>query len=150
MNCREYQEATSLLIDGAATDDRMRDAFLHLHECEECRSFFRTALEIRSTLGAARDDIVPARLDERVLAIPLKTSARKSVPRFSFSSQWRERIAVPKLAVAFAAVVVVLASAITIWFSLRLTQNLPAQKIVYVVGLEPVEVQGTYNVASSQ
>ena len=150
MNCEKYQEAMSLLVDGAATDDEMRLAFRHLHECEECRLFFRTSLEIRSTLGTTRDVVVPAELDERVLSMPLKKRVRGTASRFTFPHQWKQRIAVPTFAVAIAVVIVVLASVMTVWQSLRSTQAPPPQKVIYVVGLQPVEVQETYSVASSQ
>ena len=50
MTCEEYQEQVSQYIDGELDDKESGALFKHLSTCGECRSFLRSALELRSKI----------------------------------------------------------------------------------------------------
>lgn len=86
MNHEHIREQVSLLLDQELPDDAQRALLLHLAECRECRSFFRSVNTVRAALQRRRVDIVPSELDRRfgILAMHERSIAR-SVQQFP---QW--------------------------------------------------------------
>ena len=142
MNCNEYQELVSALMDNELQEPESAKLFGHLAKCESCRGYLRTFLHLQSTFTAGKEVVVPGRLDERVLSIPLDATATPR--RFRFSEFWKEKFAVPVPAVA-AAFLLLLASLATsmLFLSEHQTQKEEPRKVVYVIGMQPIEVQGT-------
>ncbi|MBX2991659.1 MAG: zf-HC2 domain-containing protein [Bacteroidetes bacterium] len=143
MNCNEYQELVSALMDNELQEPESATTFHHLGECKRCRNYMRTLLQLRSALTASKEVAVPATLDEKVLSMPLHTATSH---RSRFSEFWKEKFAVPAPALAAAFLLLIASLATSMLFlSERQTKKGEPQKVVYVIGLQPVEVQGTHN-----
>lgn len=143
MNCNEYQELVSALIDNELQESESATAFHHLGECGRCRSFMRTLLQSRSALAANTEAAVPATLDDKVLSIPLHTPTAR---RLKFSELWKEKFAVPVPALAAAFLLLIASFAASMLFlSEQQAQKGETQKVVYVIGMQPIEVQAMDN-----
>jgi len=54
MECLEYQQELSSLIDGEADGEHAASLFAHLGRCEGCRAFFHSAIRLRDSFAAIR------------------------------------------------------------------------------------------------
>jgi predicted anti-sigma-YlaC factor YlaD len=53
MNCDEYQQQVSKLLDNAHEKGKAADVFSHLGVCESCREFFESTMQIRLAMRSA-------------------------------------------------------------------------------------------------
>jgi predicted anti-sigma-YlaC factor YlaD len=143
MICSDIQEQVSSLIDNELYDDVSKHVFVHLSECHECRGFLRTAMQLRSALSMGRPPSASPILDERVLSIPLE-SARQATGKRRFAAwlQGRLTIPVPAMAVVIALTVLTTVLSVVLWSRQYRPQDLDKATVVYVIGMQPIEVQG--------
>jgi predicted anti-sigma-YlaC factor YlaD len=140
MNCDQYQEYTSQFIDGELNDISESALFHHLSVCDNCRSFLKESLNLRSELLSKNVTIVPEPLNRKFLAT-IKTTSRLRKPA-SFSVDWMKQGRMMSLrAVGFVLAVTILTSAL--FTSVLYRSYFASQEtVVYVPTLPTVEVRG--------
>ncbi len=150
MDCQDIQELSSRFLDIDIDDKDSRVLLAHVAMCEACRSFLSTSLRVRSSLAARIQLDISESLDERVRNIPLRTRRTTKRKRPTFTSLWQNKLAIPLPAFALIALLALTTSVVSIWV-LRHTEPVEKQaatKVVYIVGVPPVEVQGSYATTS--
>jgi len=144
MNCEQYQEYISQLIDGELDNAYEASLFEHLGSCEQCRTFLKNILSLKNTLTVIRPMAVPASLDQRVLSQSSPT-VRQPMRHNLF---WHtEKAQFSFRAIGLAAILSVLTSFAV--FSLWYTSHQPQPTVVCLTPLPEVEVNGYVIVASS-
>ncbi|NUN69366.1 MAG: zf-HC2 domain-containing protein [Bacteroidetes bacterium] len=71
MKHRSTKEEISLLIDNELTLPQQRELFLHMAECDDCRTFFLHLSSIRSAAGRMAAGTVPEELDRAFSALAM-------------------------------------------------------------------------------
>jgi anti-sigma factor RsiW len=144
MNCEQYQEHISQFIDGELLAAAETELFVHLGVCEQCRSFLKSVLSLRSTLSFEQSIAVPASLDRRVRAeqsdITKKTINQEFVRRYTQNKYSFRTIG---MAIIFSGLAGILFS--SFWH----TSYQPQQTIVCLTPLPEEEVTGYVVVATS-
>jgi predicted anti-sigma-YlaC factor YlaD len=67
MNCEEYQQLVSKLLDNALEKENMADVFSHLGTCERCREFFGSTMHLRQAMRGATPLTTSATMDADLL-----------------------------------------------------------------------------------
>lgn len=96
MNCEQYQQQVSKLIDGMLEEVHQIGLFAHLSKCSECRRFYVSANRIRLSLTEATPFTMPSAVDDRVFAylrnkMGQRLAYRQPVPR----TIWQRTIPIP-------------------------------------------------------
>lgn len=102
----------------------------------------RTLLHLRSALATSKELTVPGTMDGKVLSIPLHSSAAR---RLRFLELWREKFVVPVPALAAAGLLFLVLLATSRLFHPDNEAHSGEQKVVYVIGMQPIEVMETHN-----
>jgi anti-sigma factor RsiW len=137
MNCEQYQEQISQFIDGELPPTAETDLFIHLGECEHCRTFLKNALSLRNTLVFTPHTAVPVSLDRRVLAQDSSTTMKSVNQNFAW------RFAEIKYSFRTIGLAIILSALTGILFSsFWHTMYQPQQTIVCLTPLPEVEVAG--------
>ena len=96
MNCEEYQQLVSKLLDNALEKEKRAAVFSHLGICEKCREFFESAMQIRRAMQSAAPLPMSAVMDADVLQLAMAQSRqapdREPVQRLSQHRPLRSRI----------------------------------------------------------
>ena len=145
MNCDQYQEYISRFIDGELENADESDLFRHLGSCEQCRTFLKSILSLRTALTGSKQITVPGRLDRRVLNLPIMTK-RQSIPQNLFWHIRKTQYSFRAIGLAIIFSVVTSVAVSSLWF----TTQQPQRTIVCLTPLPEVEVTGYVVVASSQ
>jgi anti-sigma factor RsiW len=142
MNCEQYQENISQLIDGELDSVAESNLFQHMSTCEACRVFFKNLLKLNHELTSARSIQVPASLNQRILTMNLSRATPMRRMPWLLSGRTYSFRAIG-LAVLLSIVTTVFVS--SFWYQHSQTQ----QTIVCLTPLPEVEVNGYVVVASS-
>lgn len=147
MTCDEYQEMISEFIDAELLDEQMTELFSHLSTCRRCRASLGMMMHVRQTLAKVPQAVVRPGLDARVLEIPELRARTTRQKQFLPVRIWQNRVRLPLPALATLVFIALFSSALLLSFWLRTKEPVQQmnQKVVYLIGLEPVEVQGSYN-----
>jgi len=140
MKCDEIQEQASQYIDGELGDADAGELFAHLGTCLQCRVFLRGSLELRSKI---HDDILKT-----------EASVTQKTKKLVGHQEHAIRFALDKnrLSLSFAAaigfVTVIVVATLLASLALRTSDpgDNPEPKVVYLMSLPTVEVQGVYPV----
>jgi len=73
MNHQSNKESISLLIDNELSPQQQRELFLHMAECDDCRTFFLHASVIRHAAGSMAAVSVPDELDRKFSALAMES-----------------------------------------------------------------------------
>ena len=108
MNCEEYQQQVSRLLDNALGKEKMADLFRHLGECEECRVFFGTSMQLRQAMRSAVPMQVPESVDGEVLgfAASRQSAVSDAAPQPFGLSNHTSRISIRTVALAVLVLVI--------------------------------------------
>ena len=68
MNCEDYQQLVSKLLDNSLGKGKTADMFRHLGECDECRAFFGTSMYLRHAMQSAPPMRATESVDKKVLS----------------------------------------------------------------------------------
>jgi anti-sigma factor RsiW len=135
MECEDFEERVSALIDDECPEAELAGVFAHLGTCPSCLRFYRESMALRARLGRERIPAVRRSVDARILTHVIGRKIIR-VPGWV-----RSRVPVP-VPLAAAAVLLVLLGA---WSILA---RIPAggraatdTEIVYVTTLPVVEVE---------
>lgn len=146
MTCDEHQELISELIDGELRDGETAGLFSHLGTCRQCRASLGMMMSLRRSLVKMPQPDVRPVLDTRVLEILQRHPRTRVQKRLLLERLWQNRIRLPFPALATLVFIALFSSAALLLSSLRMKE--PTQqtspRVVYLIGLEPVEVQGSY------
>ena len=142
MNCEQYQEQISQLIDGELLPAAETELFVHLGVCEHCRTFLKNTLSLRNTLAFNRQIDVPASLDQHVRAFG--SSAAKSMRHMPWLRTGR-MYSFRAIGLAVLVSIITTVSVSSLWYH----HVQPQQTIVCLTPLPEVEVTGYVVVASS-
>ena len=88
MNCRNYQQLISRLVDLEVKATASGEVFEHLGKCAECREFLDTMMKLTAELDKIG---MPQELSEEASKRPY-VGDRKSAPRLSQHRSLRSRI----------------------------------------------------------
>lgn len=140
MNCEQYQEHISRLLDDELAREQTAAVFRHLAECAECRSFFFSVQEIRHALLA--DPGFPENIlrSENHRALTARHEDRPAVRRSV--RLLRRTVPVPAPLVAAAAIVVLILSFLAAPRVGGPEVLEERERVVYVMTLPTVEVVG--------
>ena len=141
MNCESCQETVSAFLDGNSSGEESTRAFLHLAECDTCRRFLRSAVELQHNLRAMPAPDVPPNVDRRILRIPSREKSRTGAWPSRLATLLRHRFDVPVPALAGGVGLLFLVLGFSIWLLSR-QATVPQQEIIYVVTAPAVEVYG--------
>ena len=85
--CNEYEFLITLYVDGESEEADKRRVFLHLAECESCRSYWEALTEMK--VQAARENrlTTPVTLDARIITRPMQKD-----PSIKMSRSWKHLI----------------------------------------------------------
>jgi anti-sigma factor RsiW len=87
MNCEEYQQQVSKLLDSALEKTKSPELFSHLGVCEECREFFTATMRIRAAMLSAPPLSIPAQMETGHRLLESEQSRTvNSVPPAAFAS----------------------------------------------------------------
>lgn len=121
MNCEEYQQQVSKLLDNALEKEKRADVFSHLGICEKCREFFESTMQIRLAMRSAAALPMSTAMDTEVLQLALthgpQAPDRGPVQRLSEHRSLRSRIS------TFALLIMV-----TLFIGLLFSVNISAQR----------------------
>ena len=121
MNCEEYQQQVSKLLDNALERTKTPDVFNHLSTCEGCREFFDSTMRIRRAIQSAAPLPMSEAMDADVLRHAMAQSQwahdRGPVQRLSQHRSLLSRIS------TFALLIMV-----TLFIGLLFSVNINAQK----------------------
>ena len=134
MNHTCYQELTSQFIDRELGLEGEQELFAHLGECDECRSFLKSALTLQGDILETK----PA----------LTVSPRPARKARSLRMVWSKRV---PMSVAAMLAVIALASTVafsTLWMRPKEKVVETKQEIVYVPRLPAIQVVGFYSAKS--
>ena len=147
MTCETYQEMISEFVDGELRAVETAGLFNHLAVCEQCRTFLSMMVRVRHSVATMPQPSVRPELDARVLQIPRRSPQGRAGKRVSLEWLWQNRVRLPFPALATLVFVALFSSAVLLFLWLRPKE--PAEqtspRVVYLIGLEPVEVQGSYS-----
>jgi anti-sigma factor RsiW len=137
MTCNEHQENISSFVDGELDDPMAGALFTHLAGCAECRAFFARLHALRHQLSLVPRFEVPESLDSRMTRISNRQPAR--VPALE---RWIERLLKGRVLMPIPALAAILILVLATSLMVTLDRETPAQepRVVYIMGLEPVEV----------
>ena len=148
MNCEHYQEMASRFADGELEGAGEAEMFTHLQSCETCRSFLRTAMQVRLSLVRDTPPVVPDSLDRKVSLISKQKAGVRTPVHFNWKGLLGRRLLVPAPAFA-AAVLLLLASLGALATTLIIHSEQRAQMAAnYIMLLPEVEVRGVYQAPS--
>jgi len=95
----EQQERISLYIDNNLSDEKSSELFAHLAICNECRTYMKISMRVRSHIASEELAEVPRTLDRRVLASVGRGRAALR-QRSWYSPVWFTRVSIPLPAAA--------------------------------------------------
>ncbi len=144
MNCESYQETVSAFLDGNSSEQEAAAAFRHLAECDACRRFLRSAVELQHTLRAMPPPDIPENVDRRIMRIPSRERSRRGAWPARLASFVQHRFDVPVPALAGGMGLLFLVLGFSIWLLAR-QAAVPEREIIYVVTTPTVEVYGVRN-----
>jgi len=125
-------------MDNELNEPDCAELFAHMGSCAECRAFFRTSMQIQSTMDELR---VPELIGRREPVLICTSTVTKAPPFMSLYRTMRET----KIPLSFAAAAVIVAMAGTIALSTFFLQsgrgtNQSTERIVYSYILPTVYV----------
>jgi anti-sigma factor RsiW len=140
MNCTQAEGLASSFIDGEISAVDESPLFAHLSTCDSCCSFLQRIVRLRSSLTSTPNPTVPVSLDRKVHRLSLRpTDLHTIAERF-----WRRRFSIPSP--VFAMLIVLFAVSITLsiasLFPVGAHPHSEETQVVYIMNLEPIEVQG--------
>jgi predicted anti-sigma-YlaC factor YlaD len=142
MNCEQYEEQISLLLDGELDISGESGLFGHLGMCKQCREYLKNIISLRNVLAQAPPMSVPVSLDKRVLSDHSLTKAITPYANFiRHYTNARYSFRAVGLAIIVSALLSMLFS--SFWH----TSKEPQQTIVCLTPLPEVEVNGYVVVA---
>jgi len=144
----EYRELVSEYIDGEMRESDAEGLFRHLSTCGECRDFLKDSLELRSKI---LDEVLLARTTvtepfETITTALSVQGTKKSTE--NVASGKRRSFASRRINVSFAtalgltSLIVIATLLISTVFWLRGPAASQEERVVYVMSLPTVEVQG--------
>jgi predicted anti-sigma-YlaC factor YlaD len=140
MNCTQAEEMVSLFCDGEIDGIDESALFIHMSECNLCRTFLQRIVGLRTALASTPEPAAPVSLDRRIRQISRGFGmARAFSGRF-----WTRRFSISSP--VFAAILVLIAVSITFslasFFHGDIFRPKEPPQVVYIMSLEPIEVQG--------
>jgi anti-sigma factor RsiW len=140
MNCEEYQEHISQFIDGELDIVNETELFKHIGTCEQCRTFLKEALNLRSELSSSRISAVPESLDRRILAsIDCIPSTIKPVSRIFIKKEPLRMLSLRTVGFVLALTILTSVAITSLWYRSNVTSQ---ETVVYIPTLPTVIVQG--------
>ncbi|MGA3246529.1 MAG: zf-HC2 domain-containing protein [Bacteroidota bacterium] len=142
MNCVEYEEQVSALIDNELADQESELLFTHLSKCATCRATLRSELELRVSLKEDVPPLAPKELDEKVLSAVSRAEQQLDARKMTRKAVWQHHVSMPwPLAAAIAGLFLIGGLAVTsVWSPFNKTQV----RTVYITALPTVEVNGYF------
>ena len=143
MNCDEFQEQLSALIDNELADGEAEGLFRHMGECVECRSALRSHMELRSDLKEDFPPLAPKELDRWILSGPLGRREGKPDRGAIPGKFWQGRVSM-RIPVATAATVMIILGSIffsSMWFGSNHASDVRSAQTVYLTAVPTVEVR---------
>ena len=143
MNCVEYEEQVSALIDNELVDQESEVLFTHLSTCETCRATLRSELELRASLKEDVPPLAPKELDVKILNTVSKVDRQLGAQTVMRKAVWQRRVSMPwPLAAAIAGLFLIGGLAATsVWSPFN---KQPQVRTVYITALPTVEVNGYF------
>jgi anti-sigma factor RsiW len=143
MNCVEYEEQVSALIDNELADQESELLFTHLSKCATCRATLRSELELRVSLKEDVPPLAPKELDEKILSLAPKVKPQPSARTVMRKAAWQYHVSMPwPLAAAIAGLFLIGGLAVTsVWSPFN---KQPQVRTVYITALPTVEVNGYF------
>ena len=143
MNCVEYEEKVSALIDNELADRESELLFTHLGECPTCRATLRSELELRANLKEDVPPLAPRELDEKVLSAVSRAKRQLGAQTVMRKAVWQRRVSMPwPLAAAIAGLFLIGGLAATsVWSPFNKQHQV---RTVYITALPTVEVNGYF------
>jgi anti-sigma factor RsiW len=99
MTHTEHQQRISLYVDNVLNDKESSELFAHLAGCDECRTYMKISMRVRSQITNEELADVPRTLDRRILASVARENAALE-RRTWYSPVWFTRISIPLPAAA--------------------------------------------------
>jgi hypothetical protein len=131
MNCEDYQQLVSKLLDNSLEKGKTADVFRHLGECDECRAFFGTSMHLRHAMQSAPPMQATESVDREVLGfthsqprvVSRVAGIRSSSTRMDRKASSVERSGIREQIRVFALVLITVIVSGLIW-----TRTLPKQR----------------------
>lgn len=101
MQCANHEENLNLFLDGQLPAEAQIGLFKHLAQCSDCRDFLEKANRFRR-LARSETVAFPEKIDRLLYEEILRRGKAASEPKPARSAPpaWRQRVAVPRFAVA--------------------------------------------------
>lgn len=99
MNCQNYQEQISQLLDNELPAGELQPMFRHLSECEECRKFFMQTKTIHDSVRGMEYVVTPNEIDQKFAVLAMGQKQQSLLSR-------QFTISVPSVIYSIGAVIV--------------------------------------------